>query len=144
MSDEWFAEKLAPDSVLEDGCHPNEANALKAYIRKHTTPQEAVQAIKHTMLDSEDPRWDMWRVWSLVMSAFIKLPSEYIAELINLLLVIQDLSQPDLKRADEKKNKLLGPIWRGLGFGHVWSDHYKSDSWRDYLNSKDAASLAAM
>jgi predicted Zn-dependent protease with MMP-like domain len=113
---------------LEDGCHPDEANALKAYIRKHTTPQKAFKAIAHTMLESEDPRGDMWRVWSLVMSAFIKLPSEYIAEMINFLLVIQDLSEPELERADEKKNKLLGPIWRGLGFGHIWSDHYKSDS----------------
>jgi hypothetical protein len=47
------------------------------------------------MLESEDPRGDMWRVWCLVISAFIKLPSEYIAELINLLLVIQGLSEPD-------------------------------------------------
>jgi hypothetical protein len=95
MSDEWFTEKLAPDSILEDGCHPDEANVLKAYIRKHTTPKQAVQAITHTMLESEDPRGDMWRVWCLVISAFIKLPSEYIAELINLLLVIQGLSEPD-------------------------------------------------
>jgi hypothetical protein len=53
MSDEWFTEKLAPDGVLEDGCHPDEANVLKAYIHKYTALLEAAQAITPPTLDSK-------------------------------------------------------------------------------------------
>jgi hypothetical protein len=77
------------------------------------------------------------------MSALIELLSEHTSDLINLL-AIQDVSEPDIKGEGEEEKTLLGPIWWGFGFGYMWLDNYKSDSWRNYLNGKDAASLADM
>jgi hypothetical protein len=49
MSDAWFNEKIAPDGDTEDGCHPDEAQALKYYYHNWTTTTEASQAITRTI-----------------------------------------------------------------------------------------------
>lgn len=53
MSDSWFNEKIAPDGAAEDGCRPDEAQALKDYYNKETTPKEAAQAITRPMKNSK-------------------------------------------------------------------------------------------
>jgi hypothetical protein len=83
---------------------------LKAYIHKKTTAQEAAKAITRPILESEDPHGDMWRVWSLIMSALIELPSEHISYLIKLLLAIQELPEHDLKGEEEERKAILEPI----------------------------------
>lgn len=130
LSDDWFTYKLAPDGDVEDGCHPDEAHALKDYLRLKTTATEAAKAITRPLLTCDDPREDLVRLWSLLMDALIELPAEHMEPLIALLAAIEDLPEPDFSAVqDDKQPK--EKLWKGLaGFGHLWADSYQSGSWR--------------
>lgn len=130
MSDDWFSSKLAPDGAVEDGCHPQEAQALKDYLHQKTTAAEAAQAITHPLVTADNPREDLARLWAFLMDSLIELPAEHIESLIELLKAVEDLSEPDFEAIDQSKRP-SEKLWRGLpGFGHLWADSYQSGSWR--------------
>ncbi|KAI1403206.1 hypothetical protein F4819DRAFT_236224 [Hypoxylon fuscum] len=133
MSNEWFSEKLAPDGNVEDGCHPNEAQAMKKYLRHEFTAQEAARAITQPIENAENPGHDLPRLWDFLMDALIELPSETTESLIELLQAIENLPEPDMTAIEEKKRPSHGKLWRGLpGFAHLYADiHQLGDSgWR--------------
>lgn len=138
MSDAWFKEQIAPDGAAEDGCHPNEAQALQSYLNNKTTPQEAAHAITQPILSSEDSGANLYRLWNLLQDALVELSATYIPRLINLLQAIQDLPDPDLT---SKPTETAAPpkhsfTWKGLPiFGHLWADVHKQDDWRNDLST---------
>lgn len=141
MSEEWFAEKLAPDGDTEDGIHPIEAESLKSYLQKRVSVEEAAVAITKPVETSSDPKEDLPRLWGFLMDALIELPSEVTESLVELLRAIELLPEPDLSRVDKSKWPPHGTLWRGLpGFGHQYVDTYQYDRWRDRaVHAKDAA-----
>lgn len=140
MSDAWFNEKIAPESLPEDGCHPDEAQALKDYYHKRTTAKEAAQAITRLIEDSKDPGDNLYRLWGLLIDALIELPATQIPSLVQLLDAIQKLPEPDLTGRRTENAHAEGFLWRELSsFGHMWADEHKRDDWRDTLADSDSA-----
>ncbi|KAF2830133.1 hypothetical protein CC86DRAFT_392111 [Ophiobolus disseminans] len=131
MSDAWFSSKLAPDGDTTDGCHPDEATALAAYLHKTSTASEAAQAITRPIATAEDPKFDLPRIYSLLQDAFVELPAENIELLVALLQAIEDLPALDFSAVTEKERP-DDTLWKGLpGFGHQWYDvGYRSGSWK--------------
>lgn len=132
MSDDWFMYKLAPDGDVEDGCHPDEAQAIKDYLRLKTTATEAARAVTRPLVTSDDPREDLVRLWSILMDALVELPSDHMERLITLVAAIEALPEPDFGAVEENKRP-MEKLWQGLaGFGHLWADCYQSGSWRAF------------
>lgn len=133
MSDDWFSEKLAPYGDFEDGCHPEEAQAMKNYLRHGTTATEAARAITHPIVTAENPREDLVRLWDLLMDALLELPAEHTESLLELLKAIENLPEPDFTAVDKTKRLYEDEkLWRGpQGFGHLWSDLHQAACWRE-------------
>ena len=131
MSDDWFSYQLAPDGDVEDGCHPEEAQAMKDYLRQRTTAIEAAQAITHPIATADNPSDDLSRLWALLMNSFLELPAEHTESLLELLKTIESLPEPDFTAVD-KLNRPYEKLWKGLcGFGHHWYDSYRAGCWRN-------------
>ncbi|KAF2128745.1 hypothetical protein P153DRAFT_403619 [Dothidotthia symphoricarpi CBS 119687] len=113
MSDDWLSCKLAPDGDFEDGCHHEQADALKNYLHLKMIAKEAPQAVTRPVVVSENPRDELSRPYILLLDALVELPSEHIEPLLAL---------------------------KGLPhFGNLWSDvGYRSGSWK-----RDAEATAA-
>ncbi|KKY34674.1 hypothetical protein UCDDA912_g05336 [Diaporthe ampelina] len=130
MSDDWFSSKLAPDGAVEDGCHPQEAQAMKDYLHRITTAAEAARAITHPVATADNPGEDLARLWGFLMDSLVELPAGHIESLLELLEAIETLPEPDFTAVDESKRP-PEKLWRGLpGLGHLWADSYQSGSWR--------------
>ena len=115
MSDAWFAEKLAPDGDAEDGCHPQEVQALKQYLCKEISAREAARAI--TQPASENPAERLQPFWGFLVDALVELPSEHTSTLIELLRAIEYLPSPDT---------MPERLWRGLpGFAHEYANAHQ-------------------
>ena len=135
MSDEWFSEKRAPDGKTEDGCHPDEAQALKAYLQGSLTPSEAAYDITRPIASAKDKDSDLPRLWCLLIDALIELPESNIPALFRLLEAIQRLPETEL---EDQPSYTHGSktLWRNLhGFGHEWSDELKQDNWRKIIKA---------
>ena len=145
MSDSWFNGNIAPDGVAEDGCHPNEAQALKDYYHKKTNAKEAAQAITRPIEESKDPGANLYRLWGLLVDALVELPTTQIPALIQLLDAIQQLPEPDLTDRLTENTPADGFLWRKLpGFGHMWADGHKRDDWRRTLAVSDPTNRAQL
>ncbi|KAI2621157.1 hypothetical protein GGR54DRAFT_600408 [Hypoxylon sp. NC1633] len=139
MSDAWFSNKLAPDGDVEDGCHPDEAEALKKYLRQEIGAEEAAQAISQPVVNASNPGQDLPRLWDLLIDALIELPSDKIESLITLVKAIEDLPELDMADIEESKRPAHGKLWRGLpGFGHLYADILQSIDWREKASKADA------
>ncbi|KAL9115473.1 MAG: hypothetical protein Q9227_000794 [Pyrenula ochraceoflavens] len=135
MSDAWFAHKLAPDGDIEDGVHPNEAQALKQLLRNQISLQAAAVAITKPIETSSNPNLDLARLWGFMADALIELPAENVGLLLALLQAIENLPQPDFSKVEKANLPAHGALWRGLpGFGHHFADAYQSDEWRKTKN----------
>jgi hypothetical protein len=138
MSEEWFTFKLAPDGDVEDGCHPEEAEALEVFLRQKTTATEAANAITLPIVSADNPREDLVRLWAFIMDALVELPSEHIQSLVELIKAIESLPEPNFA-AIEDSNLPSETLWKGLpGFGHLWSDSYQSGGWRKTARGTDS------
>lgn len=130
MYEEWFVSKLAPDGQIEDGVHPDEAQALKKLLEKQITAQEAAVAITKPIERSDTPDEDLPYLWGLLQDALIELPSENLSLLLSLLRAIENLPPPNFSPSQAYKVRGYGRFWRGLPhFGHDWSDYYKRTRW---------------
>ncbi|KAL9630691.1 MAG: hypothetical protein Q9164_006295, partial [Protoblastenia rupestris] len=130
MSDDWFNWHLNPDGNKEDGCHPQEAAALKDYLQsKNTNVVEVAHAITLPVENEADPCDNCHRLWNLLIDALDDLP-EHRIKLITLLQAIQKL--PSAHRKPEEKRSSIE--WHDLpGFGHLWSDCHVDDNWRSLM-----------
>ncbi|KAI8274355.1 hypothetical protein K4K56_001824 [Colletotrichum sp. SAR 10_98] len=130
MSDDWFSSKLAPDGSVEDGCHPQEAQAMKDYLHQKTTAADAARAITHPVVTADNPGEDLVRLWVFLMDSLVELPAQHIESLVELLKAIENQSEPDFTSLGESKRP-PEKLWKGLpGFGNLWADSYQSGSWR--------------
>ncbi|KAI8275101.1 hypothetical protein K4K60_008944 [Colletotrichum sp. SAR11_57] len=130
MSDSWFSSKLAPDGDIEDGCHPQEAQAMKDYLHQETTAAEAARAITNPVATAENAGEDLVRLWGFLMDSLVELPAQHVEPLVELLKAIENLPEPDFTSLDEGKRP-SEKLWKGLpGFGNLWADSYQSGSWR--------------
>lgn len=135
MFDEWFAHQLNPDGDIEDGVHPDEAQALKKLLQKELTPQEAAIEITKPIQKSSDPNTDLARLWGFLADALIELPSDNLSLLLRLLQAIESLPEPDFTSTVTDKSNLPahGTLWRKLpGFGHHYADTYQSYQYKDW------------
>jgi hypothetical protein len=131
MSDEWFSAKLAPDGDVEDGCHPEEAEALKDYLRGRKSATDAARAMTRPVSTAKNPKDDLPRFYVLLLDALVELSSEHIERLLELIQAIENLPEPDFsgiessKRPDEQ-------LWKGLPhFANHWYDvGYRSGGWK--------------
>lgn len=138
MSDAWFSHRLAPDGDIEDGCHPDEAQALKDYFAEKTTVIQAAHAITKPIVLSSNPNNDLPQLWALLMDALIELPSQYTQPLIQLIQAIEELPKPDISNVEKDKLPVHGRLWRSLpGFGHQWADEGASYNWRLRLDQME-------
>lgn len=131
MSDDWFSSKIAPNGDVEDGCHPEEAKALKDYLRRNTSTTQAAQALTRPVVTGESPRDDLPGLYGLLMDALVELPSEHIEPLLALIKAIENLPEPDFTAVEERKRP-HEKLWKGLpNFGNHWYDvGYRSGSWK--------------
>lgn len=137
MSDTWFKAQIAPDGVAEDGCHPDEAEALQSYLNNKINTQDTAHAITRPILSSDDPGADIHRLWNLLQDALIELPATHIPPLVNLLQAIQDLPDPEVtSKPSNIAPQKGGFTWKGLpNFGHLWADVHKQDNWHNDLST---------
>ncbi|KAK7968112.1 ATG16-domain-containing protein [Apiospora aurea] len=127
MSDAWFAYAIAPDGDTADGCHPDEAGALQAYLKGQITTKQAAEAITKPIATSNDPGGDLHRLWGLLADALMELPEPAMYQLLDLISAIESLPAPDLSAVPQENLPAHGTLWRGLpGFGHQWSDESPS------------------
>lgn len=130
MSDAWFSWHLAPDGDITDGCHPEEAAALKDYLNSSsTTPEAAARAITAPMeaeMASFDEYSNLSRLWSLMIDALTDLPEQR-DRVIELLKAIQSSLTADCKRSKGERQRIQ---WSNLpSFAHLWADR-SVDNWR--------------
>ncbi|KAK7963335.1 hypothetical protein PG988_010309 [Apiospora saccharicola] len=117
MSDAWFEFAIAPDGDTTDGCHPEEAHALKSYLRGHMTAKQAAEAITKPIAACPDPDDDLDRLYGLLENALMELPAQDMTRVLDLIGAIEHLPAPDHSTVPH------GILWRELpGFGHQWSD----------------------
>jgi hypothetical protein len=122
----WFNKKTAPEGGKEDGCHPDEAWALKDYLKNKTSPPEAAHAVTRAVGTTADPSKSLYRLCSLLIDALVELPDTQTPALLKLLDAIQQLPEPESAGGGGDATASTpadDPRWRGLpNFGHMWAD----------------------
>lgn len=134
MSDTWFTWHLAPDGDPADGCHPQEAAALKDYIHSTTITAEAT-AHAITLPVTNEPETvckgqssdNLYRLWSLIIDGLTDLP-EHRPRIIQVLQAIQTLPLTSQQEGEAPEKQIR---WADLpNFGTLWSDLKVSNEWR--------------
>lgn len=142
MAEAWFLHQLAPDGSTEDGCHPDEAQALKDYLSQNLTPEQASHAITVPIITSLTPNSDLPRLWGLLSNALVDLPPRHTKPLVELIRAIEALPPPDMSAVPEDQRPAHGDLWSGLpGFGHQWADETASYQWRWTARGKEGPRL---
>ena len=137
MSDAWFTWHLAPDGNPEDRCHPQEAAALKDYIRSPTiTPKAAARNIALPVANEPETAYkgqssdDLYRLWTLIINGLTNLP-EHRGKIIQLLQAIQNLPLSNGREGEAQGKQIQ---WADLpNFGHLWSDLKIPNNWRSAI-----------
>lgn len=126
---DWYMKQLCPYGIgnTEDGCHPDEAKALKEYLNMQTTANEAALSITRPVATSEDPDANVYRLWGFLSDALMDGSASDVTMIITLLRAIQDL-------ANSEPISAAAPLWPHLRwFGSGWGDVYRKMDWRDNL-----------
>lgn len=112
----WFQSKIAPSEkalAAGDGCHNDEAKALRDYLNDFLTAKEAAKHITTPVLQESDPQAELYRLWGLLCDALVELNQDR-QKTLDLLSTIQSL--PSTSQID----------WSQLpGFGNMWDDMYR-------------------
>ncbi|KAI5200513.1 hypothetical protein E4T39_05632 [Aureobasidium subglaciale] len=127
MTDAWFEYAVSPDGVIEDGCRPAEAQALKAYLRDNITIDEATAQITQPSEACDEPRKDLPNLWGLLQDALIELPDTQ-GKIVALICKIR---QRSCSVEDPSTD-----FWLRLpSFANQWYDRnwwYYQNRWRDH------------
>ncbi|KAG9519269.1 hypothetical protein KCU93_g8146, partial [Aureobasidium melanogenum] len=137
MSQAWYDNAIAPDGDPEDGCRPEEAQALKLYLDDKINVVEATRLMTEPTESSEDPGDDLPNFWGLLQDALIELPNSQ-QKVVRLISKIRDLPNFDLDSHDKKRSGPLedrsSSLWHDLAsFANQWYDGnwwYYQNEWR--------------
>jgi hypothetical protein len=124
MTDAWFENAVMPDGLPIDGCRPEEAQALKSYLRDEITIDQACLQITLPTTTCPNPGDPLLYLWGLLQDAMLEI-SGCQKKVVDLLLRIQGL--PDVDIEEEQHVWALSDrsevLWRDLpGFGNPWYD----------------------
>ncbi|THY23330.1 hypothetical protein D6D01_06015, partial [Aureobasidium pullulans] len=95
MTDAWFHNAIATDSPDAEGCRPEEAHALKSYLRSLITIEECSRQLATPTTHSSSPGEPLLYLWGLVIDALIEIPGCQ-KRIIDLLLKIRQLPDVEL------------------------------------------------
>lgn len=142
LNDAWFDKQIFSGPDVADGCHPDEAKALKDYYHKKMTAKEAAHAIIQPVKNSENILHRLEGLWGLFIDALLEMPSEQLPALLELLAAIQQCPEPDRPGwSDISSND--GLVWRHLYHFHFdWGDHARNDEYLENLADCDPADRA--
>ncbi|CAD0092386.1 unnamed protein product [Aureobasidium mustum] len=137
MSQAWYDRAIAPDGEPEDGCRPEEAQALRLYLEDEIAVTEAARLITLPTESSEDPGADLPNLWGVLQDALIELPNSQ-QKVVHLISNIQNLPDFDLDLHGKKRSGPLGrpssSLWHDLSsFANNWYDcnwWYYQNEWR--------------
>jgi len=126
MSQAWYDKAIAPDDNPEDGCRPEEAQALKLYLDDEIGVAKAARLITQPTESSEDPGADLQNSWALLQDALIELPNSQ-RKVVHLISNIKNLPKFDLdahgKRRSGPLQSLSTSLWYDLpSFANAWYD----------------------
>jgi hypothetical protein len=133
MTDAWYSSKIAPEHDPDDGCHEEQADALKAYIHQNITSIEAAQRLTCPVIIALDPRGEVCQLYGLIQDALVELPPAHTEPLLSLLHAIEALPSPNFTPLQQAtRPKIEEELWKGLsGFANIWADtSYRSGSWK--------------
>jgi hypothetical protein len=141
MSSAWYDEAIAPDGNLEDGCRPEEAQALRLYLDNKIEVQEAARLITMPIECSQDPGADLPNLWGVLQDALIELPNVQ-PKVVHLLQSMRELPTFDLGSLGKDRSGPLKNPSSSLGydlpsFANQWYDTnwwYYQNQWRDNPN----------
>lgn len=118
MQETWYQSKTAPtEAALSagDGCHPDEANALRNFLKGEYSVQEAAKKITEPIFSEANPKENLYRLWAFLCDALVELSDEECQKTIELLSAIEQLP-----------SNTQNLEWKGLpGFGNMWHDLYQ-------------------
>lgn len=134
MSQAWYDKAIAPNDDPEDGCRPEEAQALRLHLEDEIDVAEAARLITKPTVSSEDPGADLQDLWALLQDALIELPNSQ-QKIVHLLSIIRSLPEFDLDSHGKKRSGLpRSPscsLWHDLpSFANDWYD----SNWWCYQN----------
>lgn len=137
MSQDWYDNAIVPDGDPEDGCRPEEAQALRLYLDDKVDVAEAARLVTKPTEFSEDPGDDLPNLWGLLQDALIELPNSQ-QKVVRLISKIRDLPNFDLDSHDKKRSGPLedrsSSLWHDLpSFANQWYDGnwwYYQNEWR--------------
>lgn len=132
VSPSWFTDAISPDGDPDNGCHPQEAQALKDYHDGKTTVQEAAYAISRPTATSQSTTLNCERnkLWNLLIAALEEWPEFESSPIFALLKEMENLPEPVI--CEEAKHSVTSePFWKELpGFGNMWADVFQWGEWR--------------
>ncbi|KAH0035032.1 hypothetical protein KCU78_g2137, partial [Aureobasidium melanogenum] len=137
MSQAWYDNAIAPDGNSEDGCRPEEAQALRLYLDDKIDVAKAARLITAPTEASQDPGADLPNTWGLLQDALIELPDSQ-QKVVRLISNIRDLPDFDLDSGGKKRSgplqSLSSSLWYNLpSFANHWYDGnwwYYQNEWR--------------
>jgi hypothetical protein len=138
MSLAWYDQAVAPDGDSEDGCRPEEAQALRMYLDDKIEVKEAARLLTKPTESSQDPGAGLPNLWGLLQDALIELPNSQ-SKIVHLLQTMRELPNFDLDLLrKERSGPLENPnssLWQKLpSFANQWYDTnwwYYQNQWRD-------------
>lgn len=76
VSPSWFTDAISPDGDPDNGCHPQEAQALRDYHEGKITVQEAAYGISRPTATSQSTELNCERnkLWNLLIAALEEWP----------------------------------------------------------------------
>ncbi|KAH0334421.1 hypothetical protein KCU81_g9462, partial [Aureobasidium melanogenum] len=137
MSQSWYDNAVAPDGNPEDGCRPEEAQALRLYLDDQLDVAKAARRITEPTELSEDPGADLPNLWGFLQDALVELPNLQ-RKVVLLMSEIQDLPDLDIDSHGKKRSGSLqspsSSLWHDLpSFANQWYDFnwwYYQNEWR--------------
>jgi hypothetical protein len=141
MSSAWYDEAVAPDGNFEDGCRPEEAQALRLYLDNKIEVQKDARLITMPTECSQDPGADLPNLWGVLQDALIESPDSQ-PKIVYLLQSMRELPIFDLDSFGKKRSGPLknpsSSLWHDLpSFANQWYDTnwwYYQNQWRDNPN----------
>jgi len=138
MSQAWYDKAIAPDDDPEDGCRPEEAQALKPCSDDKIEVAEAARLITNPTESSQNPGADLQNLWALLHNASVELPNSQ-QKVIHLISNIKNSPKFDLDAHGKKRSgplqSLSSSLWHDLPpFANDWYDGnwwYYHNQWRE-------------
>ncbi|OJJ81810.1 uncharacterized protein ASPGLDRAFT_83984 [Aspergillus glaucus CBS 516.65] len=115
VSPSWFTDAISPDGDPDNGCHPQEAQALRDYHEGKITIQEAAYAISRPTATSQSTELNCERnkSWNLLIAALEEWPEPESSPIFALLKEMENIPEPAI-REEAKHSVTSDPFWKEL------------------------------